>query len=520
MFSDSERLRWLAVITLTGLIAAASAARGADKEPPPPTNRELEQRIKELEDIIKNRPPAAAPAPQPGSAERAELEQIIDDRMKKQKVLAGWQDGFYVNSADGDFKLKLRGLVQLDPRFFPAEDGDTGTDSFTLRRLRPILEGTVYKYVDFKLMPDFGEGKTVLQDGYLERAISQNLAPNRDLGLQLAGDFLGGALSYQAGAFNGNVDGGSNDGDTGSDKDFAARLFTQPFIQTDWNPVKNLGFGAAGTFGKRDKESLSSLAFKTAGQATFFKFGLAQGAVVFLVSWFLRAPDPNFAASRATPVFGSFAIRTRDYAPLEILRTPAFWVMFLMFVMTAAGGLIATAQLTPIAKDFGVADSPVSLFGVTLLALPFALSMNRVLNGVSRPFFGWVSDQIGRETTMALAFSLECAAILVLFAFIDRPALFVVLTGLVFFGWGEIFSLFPSTLTDTFGPKYAATNYGFLYVAQGVGSILGGPAAAFLKQTTGSWTSVFIIVAMLDAVTALLAVTVLRRWRTRHMQAS
>src|SRR5438067_2791902 len=305
MFSDSERLRWLAVITLTGLIAAASAARGADKEPPPPTNRELGQRIKELEDIIKNRPPAAAPAPQPGSAERAELEQIIDDRMKKQKVLAGWQDGFYVNSADGDFKLKLRGLVQLDPRFFPVEDGDTGTDSFTLRRLRPILEGTVYKYVDFKLMPDFGEGKTVLQDGYLEfkywnqarlragkfktpfslerlqsasdlifveRAISQNLAPNRDLGLQLAGDFLGGALSYQAGAFNGNVDGGSNDGDTGSDKDFAARLFTQPFIQTDWNPVKNLGFGAAGTFGKRDKESPSSLAFKTAGRSTFFKY--------------------------------------------------------------------------------------------------------------------------------------------------------------------------------------------------------------------------------------------------------
>jgi MFS family permease len=93
-----------------------------------------------------------------------------------------------------------------------------------------------------------------------------------------------------------------------------------------------------------------------------------------------------------------------------------------------------------------------------------------------------------------------------------------VLTGLVFFGWGEIFSLFPSTLTDTFGPKYAATNYGFLYVAQGVGSILGGPAAAFLKQTTGSWSSVFIIVAVLDALTALLAITLLRKMRIRHMQ--
>ena len=305
MFSDSNPLRWLAVIILTGLIAAASAARGADEAPPAPTNRELEQRIKELEYLIKSRPPGAATAPQAGTPERAELEQLIDDRMKKQKVLAGWQDGFYLNSADGDFRLKLRGLVQLDSRFFPEESGDTGTDSFTLRRLRPILEGTVYKYVDFKLMPDFGEGKTVLQDGYLEfkywnqarlragkfktpfslerlqsasdlvfveRALSQNLAPNRDLGLQLAGDFLGGALGYQAGAFNGNVDGGSNDGDTGSDKDFAARLFAQPFIQTDWSPVKNLGVGAAATFGKRDKESLSSLAFKTAGRATFFKF--------------------------------------------------------------------------------------------------------------------------------------------------------------------------------------------------------------------------------------------------------
>ena len=98
--------------------------------------------------------------------------------------------------------------------------------------------------------------------------------------------------------------------------------------------------------------------------------------------------------------------------------------------------------------------------------------------------------------------------------------MFVVLTGLVFFGWGEIFSLFPSTLTDTFGPKFAATNYGFLYIAQGVGSILGGPAAAYLKQATGSWTAVFILVACLDALTALLALTVLRSIRQRHMRAS
>ena len=121
---------------------------------------------------------------------------------------------------------------------------------------------------------------------------------------------------------------------------------------------------------------------------------------------------------------------------------------------------------------------------------------------------------------MALAFSLEAVAILVLFAFIDNPAMFVVLTGLVFFGWGEIFSLFPSTLTDTFGPKFAATNYGFLYIAQGIGSILGGPAAAYLKQWTGSWTVVFILVACLDALTALLALAVLKPMRKKHFETA
>jgi MFS family permease len=186
-----------------------------------------------------------------------------------------------------------------------------------------------------------------------------------------------------------------------------------------------------------------------------------------------------------------------------------------MMSMMSTSGLMVVSNVGPFAKEYHVAEALV--FGMA--ALPLSLTLSRLTNGLTRPFFGWVSDHIGRETTMALAFSLECVAILILFAFIDQPALFVVLTGLVFFGWGEIFSLFPSTLTDTFGPKYAATNYGFLYIAQGVGSILGGPAAAFLKQATGSWTSVFIIVAALDALTALLAITALRKLRTRHVQA-
>jgi OFA family oxalate/formate antiporter-like MFS transporter len=244
---------------------------------------------------------------------------------------------------------------------------------------------------------------------------------------------------------------------------------------------------------------------------------LIQGIVVIILGFALYVAPAALQASAAKLAPG--ASRRQD-SPVEMLKTPVFWLMYFMFILMAAGGLMATAQLAPIAKDFKIDTVPVSLLGLTLPALTFALTIDRVLNGLTRPFFGWVSDHIGREATMALAFSLEAVAILVLFAFLDDPAMFVVLTGLVFFGWGEIFSLFPSTLTDTFGPKFAATNYGFLYIAQGVGSILGGPAAAFLKQTTGSWTVVFILVACLDALTALLAITVLKTMRRRHFEAA
>jgi MFS transporter, OFA family, oxalate/formate antiporter len=199
-----------------------------------------------------------------------------------------------------------------------------------------------------------------------------------------------------------------------------------------------------------------------------------------------------------------------------MLKSPVFWLLFVMMSMMSTSGLMVTSNVGPFAKEFKVAD--VMVLGL-MAALPLSLTLSRVTNGLTRPFFGWVSDHIGREATMALAFALEAIAILVLFAFLDNPLLFVVLTGLVFFGWGEIFSLFPSTLTDSFGPKFAATNYGFLYIAQGIGSVLGGPAAAFLKQQTGSWLTVFIIVACLDAFTALLAITVLKSLRQRHLPA-
>ena len=244
-------------------------------------------------------------------------------------------------------------------------------------------------------------------------------------------------------------------------------------------------------------------------------WGVILGVIGIISAQWMRVPADGWLPAGYSPASATTMQSKRSYTPQEMLRSPIFWLLFIMMSMMSTSGLMVVSNVGPFAKEFKVAD--VLVLGMA--ALPLSLTLSRATNGLTRPFFGWVSDQIGREMTMFIAFSLECAAILVLFAFIDQPALFVVLTGLVFFGWGEIFSLFPSTLTDTFGPKYAATNYGFLYIAQGVGSILGGPAAAYIKQTTGSWTAVFIIVAALDLITALLAITALRSMRTRHMQA-
>jgi MFS transporter, OFA family, oxalate/formate antiporter len=256
---------------------------------------------------------------------------------------------------------------------------------------------------------------------------------------------------------------------------------------------------------------------KSSGYAhTLVVFGIILGLIGIVAAQWMRVPPEGWLPAGYSPAAASTMQSKRSYTPREMLQSPIFWLLFIMMSMMSTSGLMVVSNVGPFAKEFKVADVLV----IGMAALPLSLTLSRFTNGLTRPFFGWVSDRIGREMTMFIAFSLECAAILVLFAFIDQPALFVVLTGLVFFGWGEIFSLFPSTLTDTFGPKFAATNYGFLYIAQGVGSILGGPAAAYIKQTTGSWTSVFIIVAILDIVTALLAVTLLRSMRARHMQSS
>jgi MFS transporter, OFA family, oxalate/formate antiporter len=209
----------------------------------------------------------------------------------------------------------------------------------------------------------------------------------------------------------------------------------------------------------------------------------------------------------------------RDYGPTEAIRTPVFWVMYMMFVMVGAGGLMAIAQLAPIANDYKIANIPVSLLGLTLPALTFALTIDRVLNGVCRPFFGWVSDHIGRENTMFIAFLVEGIGIFALLSFAGNPVLFVILSGLVFFAWGEIYSLFPATCTDIYGRKFATTNYGILYTAKGTASLL-VPLANVLTTATGSWHAVFYVAAILNVVAAAMALFVLKPMRIRTIARS
>jgi oxalate/formate antiporter len=247
-------------------------------------------------------------------------------------------------------------------------------------------------------------------------------------------------------------------------------------------------------------------------ELTLILFGLILAAVGALSAQGLRQPDvpPPSAAPAAAGRRGD------DWKPSEILRQPLFWLLFVMMSMMSTSGLMVTSQMASFAREFGVAD--VLVLG--LAALPLALTVDRFTNGLTRPFFGWVSDRWGRENTMFMAFALEAAAMALWLAFRDQPAVFVLMSGLVFFEWGEIFSLFPSTLTDTFGTSHATANYGCLYMAQGVGAIFGGPLAALMHERLGSWVPVFGAAITLDVVTALLAIAVLKPWRRRFLERS
>ncbi|SOE96297.1 oxalate/formate antiporter [Burkholderia sp. D7] len=244
--------------------------------------------------------------------------------------------------------------------------------------------------------------------------------------------------------------------------------------------------------------------------ATMLSFGIAFAVVGLLASQGLRVPpshDSVAASATQTAV--------PNLRPSQALKNPIFWLMFLMMTMMSTSGLMVTSQMATFAADFGV--TKVLVLGMA--ALPLALTIDRFTNGLTRPLFGWVSDRIGRENTMCFAFGLEGIAMALWLITRDNAVLFVLLSGVVFFGWGEIFSLFPSTLTDTFGTRHATENYGWLYISQGIGSIFGGPLAALMHQHAGSWVPVFGTAITLDIVTAVLAIAVLKPMRGRFLAA-
>ncbi len=254
-----------------------------------------------------------------------------------------------------------------------------------------------------------------------------------------------------------------------------------------------------------------SHSLQTSGlETTLWQFGLLLAVIGFIASQGLRVPT----TPAATPTPADRATTGHQFKPAEMLRQPLFWLMFLMMTMMSTSGLMVTSQMAIFAQDFGMTS--ITLFGMA--ALPLALSIDRVMNGLTRPVCGFISDKIGRENMMFIAFGLEgCAMALWLMCRSD-PLLFVLLSGVVFFGWGEIFSLFPATLTDTFGTQHATSNYGWLYISQGIGSVLGGPLAALLYQHTQGWGVVFGSAITLDILSALLALLLLKPLRQKFIR--
>jgi OFA family oxalate/formate antiporter-like MFS transporter len=244
-------------------------------------------------------------------------------------------------------------------------------------------------------------------------------------------------------------------------------------------------------------------------EQAFLFYGLLQGGIVFVVSWMLLAPPASLLVAKVKPNQTS-----HGYTPTEVLKTPVFYVLYLMFVLIAAGGLTMAASMAPIAKDFKIDKIPVDLFGMTMVALSFALFLNRIFDGIGRPFFGWLSDQIGREYTMALAFTIGAIALYTLSQSGTNPVLFVLVTALYFGVYGEIFSLFPATAGDTFGSKFAAANNGMLYTAKGAGALL-VPIAAGISKAHG-WSTVFAIAMSFNLAAAVLALLVLKPMRAKH----
>jgi phosphate-selective porin OprO/OprP len=306
------------------VLAGGAASTKALEEQVEALTRKVQMLERRLEQQTQQSPPVKTQEPPPAGAKEERIEaldqkvRILERRSeieqenaaakaKEAPIVGAGQDGFFLRSADGNFQLRVRGYLQADGRIFADDQDHLGTDTFLMRRVRPIFEGTVYKNFDFRIMPDFGGGTAVVQDAYVdarfwpeaklrvgkykppmglerlqsgsellfvERGLPTNLVPNRDVGAQVHGDLFDGAFNYAVGAFNGVPDGASGDLDNNDDKDFVGRLFALPFKNTPVNSLQGLGIGLSGSYGKQqgNRTSPNLPTLKTQGQLNFFSY--------------------------------------------------------------------------------------------------------------------------------------------------------------------------------------------------------------------------------------------------------
>ena len=276
--------------------------------------------------------------------------------------------------------------------------------------------------------------------------------------------------------------------------------------------VTAAGFGAGAAI---TVVPIAKMIAATGYESAFFSFGIGQGLIVLVLAIFLRKPSQAMPMKKKQLNLPQTKI---DYTPAQVLRIPVFWVMYLVFVMVAAGGLMAAAQIAPIAHDYKIADVPIGLFGFETVALTLAISLDRIFDGFGRPFFGWVSDTIGREHTMFIAFGTAALMLLTLSVYGHHPVVFVLATAVYFGVFGEIYSLFPATSGDTFGVKFATTNNGMLYTAKGTASLF-VPLASLVAASWG-WHAVFVIAVALNATAALMALFVVKPMRRTFILGS
>jgi MFS transporter, OFA family, oxalate/formate antiporter len=242
---------------------------------------------------------------------------------------------------------------------------------------------------------------------------------------------------------------------------------------------------------------------------TFLFFGLLQGVSIFCLGAFLVKP----AVQVYRPARTGRIRQGKEFTPSQTVRTKVFWLIYLVYLMIGSGGMIVTAQLGPIARDFGVDKQMVTLLGFSMPLLALAVSIDNVANGITRPFSGFLSDKIGRENTMLLMFCADGIAFLGMAAFGRQPVAFLVFAALIFLFWGEIFAIFPAICGDTFGVRNATANNGLLYTAKGTSALV-VPLANLMVSATGTWTAVLLVMAASSlgaGVLAKLAVEPMRR---------